>query len=69
MNVIAAIALSLTTAIAHAQDFSMLPLRLITIFAAGSAADQHARYLASKVSEQRSACRYRISSATIKPQG
>lgn len=35
-----------------AQDFPVRPLRLVTIFAPGAAADQHARYIASKFSEQ-----------------
>jgi tripartite-type tricarboxylate transporter receptor subunit TctC len=37
---------------AVADAFPTRPLRLITIFAAGAAADQHARYLAGKFSEQ-----------------
>jgi len=35
-----------------AQDFPARPLRLVTIFAPGAAADQHARFIASKFSEQ-----------------
>lgn len=48
--VIAAHWLSLSSG--WAQDFPVRPLRLVTIFAPGAAADQHARYIASKFSEQ-----------------
>ena len=39
-------------ACAATNEFPVRPLRLITIFAAGAAADQHARYIAGRFSEQ-----------------
>ncbi len=37
---------------AYAQDFPVRPLRLVTIFAPGAAADHHARFIAGRISEQ-----------------
>lgn len=36
----------------HADNFPARPLRVVTIFAPGAAADHHARYIASKFAEQ-----------------
>lgn len=52
INSLALLAIWLYGHPALAQDFPVRPLRLVTIFAPGAAADQHARYIAARFSEQ-----------------
>jgi tripartite-type tricarboxylate transporter receptor subunit TctC len=52
LNSIAWLALLFHGPLALAQDYPVRPLRLVTIFAPGAAADHHARFIAGRFSEQ-----------------
>ena len=48
LQLAAAILVSLCTSIATAQDYPVRAVRLVTIFAPGSASDVHARFLSQR---------------------
>ncbi len=52
INSVAWLALLFHGPLALAQDYPVRPLRLVTIFAPGAAADHHARFIAARFSEQ-----------------
>lgn len=52
INSVAWLALLFHGPLALAQDYPVRPLRLVTIFAPGAAADHHARFIAGRFSEQ-----------------
>lgn len=51
-NAVTALVMLFYGGIAWADKFPVRPLRVVTIFAPGAAADHHARYIASKFAEQ-----------------
>ncbi len=52
VRLLIALLLAYVSACSHAQDYPVRPLRLLTLFAAGSQSDLAARFAAQKLSEQ-----------------